>query len=80
MIHATLRAKKTHRATVTVTMVLDDLDTAYCRDDLGHRYTIDRRSAVSISALSEGMQLDVLATEHGLVQRLAFDEDDDAAA
>src|SRR5687767_6738796 len=32
MIHATLRAKKTHRATVTVTSVLDELETAYAVD------------------------------------------------
>jgi hypothetical protein len=75
MLHATLRHSKVHRATVTVTLVLDDLDTAYCTDRAGHSYTIDRRSAVSISALSEGMRLDVMATERRQVQRLAFDDD-----
>jgi|KBSSwiStaDraftv2_1062776.scaffolds.fasta_scaffold6289237_2 hypothetical protein len=75
MLHATLRHRKVHRATVTVTLVLDDLDTAYCTDPAGHSYTIDRRSAVSISALSEGMCLDVMATEQRQVQRLAFEDD-----
>lgn len=76
MIHATLREKKAHRATVTVTEVDDDLHIAYAMDARGHRYTIDRRSAVSISALSEGLQLQVLATPNRLVTRLAFEDDD----
>jgi len=75
MLHTTLRHRKVYRTTVTVTLVLEDLDTAYCTDRAGHSYTIDRRSAVSISALAEGMHLDVMATEQRQVQRLAFEED-----
>lgn len=73
MMHAALERKRTRRVRVTVDLVLDDLGTAYCVDSKGYRYTIDRRSAVSISALAEGMQLDVNATPGGLVTSLAFE-------
>jgi hypothetical protein len=66
------RSRKLHVTTVTVDWLLSDLDTAFCRDRAGRRYTIDRRSAVSMSALFEGLQLDVYATESGLVKSLAI--------
>jgi len=60
-----LRSRRLHVATVTVDWLLPELETAFCLDRAGRRYTIDRRSAVSMSALVEGLKLRVHATESG---------------
>ncbi|HEV7913845.1 MAG TPA: hypothetical protein VGP22_08765 [Albitalea sp.] len=54
---------------------IPELEVAYCVDAHGRRYTIDRRSAVSISALSEGMRLHVRAAASGLVNRLVYEDE-----
>ena len=69
------RAARLHVATIAVDWLIPDLEIAYCSDRRGRKYTIDRRSAVSFSALSEGLRLRVCATDHGLVKSLAFDDE-----
>lgn len=66
---------KLHVADIVVEWLIPDLDVAYCADRRGRKYTIDRRSAVSFSALSEGMRLRVRATRGGVVKRLVFDDE-----
>jgi hypothetical protein len=68
------RARRTRVVRVTVDCLDADLGLAFCLDHKGRRYTVDRRSAVSISALAEGLKLDVVATDSGLIQGLAFDK------
>lgn len=65
----------THAASVVVDLLIPELDVAYCRDRQGRQYVIDRRSAVSLSALAEGLPLRVRATDSGLVRGLALDDD-----
>jgi hypothetical protein len=64
-----------HVARVVVQELVDDLDVAYCTDARGRRYTIDYRSAVSMSALKEGMELRVRALANGLVKFLVFEDE-----
>jgi len=63
-----------HLATVIVQWLDPDLGLAHCSDERGSRYTIDRRSAVSISALREGLPLRVKATTGRVVKFLVLDE------
>lgn len=71
VVHAVPRLRV---ARVVVDWLIPDLEVAYCSDRKGRKYTIDRRSAVSFSALSEGMRLQVRATDNGLVKSLVFDD------
>lgn len=64
-----------HVACIVVQELIEDLDVAYCIDRKGRRYTIDCRSAVSLSALKEGMELRVQALANGLVKFLVFEDD-----
>ena len=66
---------KLHVAEIVVEWMVPDLDVAYCVDRRGRKYTIDRRSAVSFSALSDGMRLKVRATPGGVVKTLVFDDE-----
>ena len=63
-----------HIAKVIVQWLDSDLGLAHCSDARGSRYTIDCRSAVSISALRQGLPLTVEATASGLVKFLVMDE------
>jgi len=65
-------------ATVVITSVDEDLGSARCVDDEGMLCFIDHRSAVSISALHEGLHLRVQLTEKGLVKFLAADDENAA--
>jgi hypothetical protein len=67
------KPRRTRVVRVTVDCLVPELGLAFCLDRKGRRYTVDRRSAVSVSALAEGTKLDVLATESGLIQGLVFD-------
>ena len=61
-------------AHVVITSVDEELGCARCVDDDGMRCFIDHRSAVSISALHEGLHLRVQLTDKGLVKFLAADD------
>lgn len=75
-LHRAAREKhKLHVADIVVEWLIPELEVAYCSDRRGRKYTIDRRSAVSISALSEGTRLKVRATPGGVVKLLVFDDD-----
>jgi hypothetical protein len=75
--HKLLRGKaRLHVAEVIVQWLDRDLGLAHCSDVHGSRYTIDCRSAVSISALHEGLPLTVEATAGGVVKFLVWDERD----
>jgi hypothetical protein len=65
-----------HPANVIVQWLDPDLGLAHCSDERGKRYTIDHRSAVSISALREGLPLTVMATAGGVVKFLVLDDSD----
>ena len=69
------QARSTHVAHVRVEWLDPDLLFAHCMDATGHRYVADARSAVSLSALSEGMEIDVLAYPSGLVKSLVFEDE-----
>jgi hypothetical protein len=64
-------------ADVVVTEVDEDLGAARCVDRNGMLCFIDHRSAVTISALHEGLHLRVQLTDKGLVKFLAADDGDD---
>ena len=69
------QARSTHVAHVRVEWLDPDLLFAHCMDATGHRYVADARSAVSLSALSEGMEIDVLAYPSGRVKALVFEDE-----
>jgi hypothetical protein len=60
-------------ANVVVDLLIPELEVAYCRDQQGRQYVIDRRSAVSLSALAEGLPLHVRVTDAGLVKGLVLE-------
>ena len=59
---------------VQVCEVDEDLWIARCMTDDGKPCVIDRRSAVSVSAMHEGMRLRVRMTRGGLIKYLEEDE------
>ena len=63
-------------ADVVITSVDEELGAARGMDADGLLCFIDHRSAVSISALHEGLHLRVQLTDKGLVKFLAADEPD----